>query len=77
MDGFLMKKLRRCVAIISPQEGRPVTSYHQLCCASFVLPQHKKGAGPALTRLATLRHNELVRECVHCEIVLAQPMTSE
>jgi hypothetical protein len=46
-------------------------------CASFVLRQHKKRAGLALTRLATLRHNHPVREYVHGERVLAQPMTSE
>jgi hypothetical protein len=39
--------------------------------------QHKKGAGFALTRLATLRHNHRVREYLHYEKVLAQPMTSE
>src|SRR5450759_4099847 len=33
-----------------------------LCCL-----MHKKGAGVALTSLVTLRHNNLVRECVHCE----------
>ena len=38
-----------------------------LRCARFELPPHKKGAGVALTRLATLRHNKLVRECVHDE----------
>jgi hypothetical protein len=36
-------------------------------CASFVPTQHKKGAGIALTRLAALRHNNFVRECVHGE----------
>jgi hypothetical protein len=36
-------------------------------CASFVLRPHKKGAGLALTRLATLRHNHAVREYVHGE----------
>jgi hypothetical protein len=48
-----------------------------LRCASFVLPPHKKGASVSLTRLAALRHNNFVRECVHGERVLAQPMTSE
>jgi hypothetical protein len=43
-----------------------------LCCTVL-----KKGAGIALTRLATLRHNQTVREYVHCEKVLAQPMASE
>jgi len=49
-----------------------------LRCARFGLAPHKKGAGVALTRLATLRHNNFnfVRECVHCERSLAQPMPS-
>src|SRR3981081_1520102 len=38
---------------------------------------HKKGAGIRLTSPVTLRHNHLVRECVHGERVLAQPMTPE
>jgi hypothetical protein len=42
-----------------------------------VLPPLKKGAGLALTSPVTLRHNHLVRECVHGERVLAQPMTPE
>jgi hypothetical protein len=45
-------------------------------CASFGLRLHEKGAGLALTRLAALRHNHRVREYVHDERVLAQPMTS-
>jgi hypothetical protein len=36
----------------------------------------KKGAGLTLTSLVTLRHNQFVRECVHGERALAQPMTS-
>jgi hypothetical protein len=47
------------------------------CCATFELSALKKGAGISLTRLATLRHNQIVRESVHGEKVLAQPMTSE
>jgi hypothetical protein len=43
-----------------------------LCCTV-----HKKGASLTLTSPVTLRHNRFVRECVHGEKVLAQPMTSE
>jgi hypothetical protein len=38
---------------------------------------HKKVAGIRLTSPVTLRHNQFVRERVHGERVLAQPMTSE
>jgi hypothetical protein len=46
-------------------------------CASFGRTQHKKGAGVTLTTLAALRHNNFLRECVHGERVLAQPMMPE
>jgi hypothetical protein len=43
----------------------------ELCSASI-----KKMPALALTSRATLRHNHLVREHVHCEKIFAQPMTS-
>jgi len=45
-------------------------------CALFGLSALKKGAGIALTKLATPSHNQIVRKYVHCETVLTQPMTS-
>src|ERR1035437_1138665 len=49
-----------------------------ICAARHLChAMHKKGAAIALTSLVTLRHNNSVRECEHCERVLAQPMTSE
>lgn len=75
MDGFFMKRLRSCVAIISWH--RSVTLYHQTAVRVICATPHKKGARIALTSPVTLRHNNFVRECVHCERVLAQPMTSE
>jgi hypothetical protein len=77
MDGLVIKKLWRCAATISSQETRLCSLVSSICAARHSSHQHKKGAGFALTRLATLRHNNWVRECVHGEKVLAQPMTSE
>jgi hypothetical protein len=72
-----MKKLGRCAATVSSQETRLCFLVSSIGAARHSSYQHKKGAGFALTRLATLRHNNLVRECVHREKVLAQPMMSE
>ena len=77
MGGFFMEKLRSYAAIVSWQEYRSVTLYHQTAVRVICATPHKKGASIALTSLGTLRHNNFVRECVHCERVLAQPMTSE
>jgi hypothetical protein len=76
MDGLVMKKLGHCVAnvVVRKQALFPLSSIgtaRHSCC------QRKKGARFALTRLATLRHNNLVRKRVHDERVLAQPMVSE
>jgi len=77
MDGFFIR---------SPQAARQLSHRKKVGlsrlivnppCASFGLPAHKKGAGFSLTRLATLRHYAPVREYVHDERVLAQPMTPE
>jgi hypothetical protein len=77
MDGFLIARPGRfrgnyltasssiCHLALSVRAAR------HLCCAML-----KKGAGLALTTLATLRHNTFVHQYVHCESVLAQPMTS-
>jgi hypothetical protein len=46
-------------------------------CARIVLRPLKKGAAVTLTSLERLRHNHFSRKYVHCERVLAQPMTSE
>jgi hypothetical protein len=72
-----MKKLERYAVTVALQETRLRFLVSSIGAAHHSSRQHKKGAGFALTRLATLRHNNLVRECVHCEKVLAQPMTSE
>jgi hypothetical protein len=74
MDGFVMERLGSCRAnylIARTPICHLVSSIH-LCCSML-----KKVAGIALTSLATLRHTRFVSECVHCERVLAQPMTSE
>jgi len=63
--------------MISAQQRRFVTLYHQSALRVIWAIQLKKGAGLALTRLAALRHNNSVRECVHDDKVLAQPMMSE
>src|SRR5258708_34968519 len=80
MDGFFISKPGSCTAIISSQESRtlhhPSSMHHQAALRAIWAMAHKKAAGLALTRLATLRHNNLVRECVHNERVFAQPMTS-
>jgi hypothetical protein len=73
-----MKKLGAVrQATVSSQETRLCFLPSSIGAAHHSSGAHKKGAGFALTRLATLRHNICVRECVHCEKVLAQPMTSE
>ena len=77
MDGLVMKKPGRCAATVSSQETRLCSLATSICAAHHSGCQHKKGAGFALTRLATLRQNISVRECVRGETVLAQPMTSE
>jgi hypothetical protein len=59
------------------QESILCSIVSSMCGARHSSHKHKKRAGFALTRLATLRHNISVRECVHDERVLAQPMTSE
>jgi hypothetical protein len=64
-------------AIISSQEVQRVTLYYQTALSVICAAPHKKGAGVALTRLAALRHNKLVRQYVHDETVRARPMTSE
>jgi hypothetical protein len=77
MDGFFIwtrDVARRRSHLKKPDLSRRIVEQG---CASFGLPALKKGAGIALTRLATLRHNQMVREYVHCGKVLAQPMTSE
>src|SRR5882724_6103268 len=77
MDGLLIRKLGRCAATDPSREDRFHPLVSSIGTARHSCYPHKKGAGFALTRLATLRHNNLVRECVHGERVLAQPMTSE
>ena len=81
MDGLVIKKLWRCTATNLSQETRLRSLVPSIgaaiCAANHSGHQHKKGAGFALTRLATLRHNHRVREYLHDEKVLAQPMTSE
>ena len=79
MDGLVIKQLRDLQAtMISSQETSTLLPcIVNLRCASFGLRRIKKVLASALTRLATLRHNIFVRECVHGERVLAQPMTSE
>jgi hypothetical protein len=77
MDGFFIGSpdvARQRSHLKKPDLSRRIVKW---CCASFGLFALKKGAGIALTRLAALRHNQMVREYVHCEKVLAQPMTSE
>jgi hypothetical protein len=51
----------------------PSIGIERLLCCSV----HKKGAGIALTSLATLRHNPLICLRVHSEKGLTQPMTPE
>jgi hypothetical protein len=72
-----MKKLGRGAATVSSKESWLCGLVSSICAARHSHREHKKGAGFALTRLATLRQNISVRECVHGEKVLAQPMTSE
>jgi hypothetical protein len=67
MDGLVIKKLWRYAATVSSQETRLCSLASSISAAHHSGCQHKKGAGFALTRLATLRHNNLVRECVHDE----------
>jgi hypothetical protein len=74
---LVMKKPGRCAATIFSQESRLCFVVSSICTAHHSSCQHKKGAGLALTRSATLRHNDFVRERVHGEEVLTQPMTSE
>jgi hypothetical protein len=47
------------------------STLHVICAAA-----HKKGAGVSLTSQAALAHNHGVREYVHGETVLFQPMMS-
>jgi hypothetical protein len=77
MDGLVMTTLGRCAATISSQESRLCSLVSSIHAARQSCYPHKKGAGLALTRLPTLRHNNFVREHVHGEKVLTQPMTSE
>jgi hypothetical protein len=78
MDGFFIKRPGSCAAnyLIAAMSichlVSSICTARHLCCAV-----HKKGARIALTSPATLRHNHFVRECVHGERVLTQPMTSE
>jgi hypothetical protein len=77
MDGFFIwtrDVARRRSHLKKPDLSRRIVEQG---CASFGLPALKKGAGIALTRLATPSHNQIVREYVHGGKVLAQPMTSE
>jgi hypothetical protein len=56
------------VAIISSQEALDVHLVSSKRAARHLRgAMHKKGAGLALTRLATLRHNNAVRKYVHGE----------
>jgi hypothetical protein len=77
MDGLVIKKLKCCAATVSWQESRPCSLVSSICAARHSSHKHKKRAGFALTRLATLSQNISVREYVHGEKVLTQPMTSE
>ena len=65
--GLVMTTLGRCAATVSSQETRLCFLASSICVARHSGCRYKKGAGVALTRLATLRHNNLVRECVHDE----------
>jgi hypothetical protein len=76
MDGLVIKKPWRCAVTSRRQETRLCSRVSSIRAANHSGHQHKKGAGFALTRLATLRHNHRVREYLHDEKVLAQPMTS-
>jgi hypothetical protein len=77
MDGLVIRKLGCCAVTVSSQEIGLCSLVSSIDAARHSSYPHKKGAGFALTRLATLRHNNSVRECVHREKVLTQPMTSE
>jgi hypothetical protein len=69
----LRQQYRRNSIELSPRiiESVLQSTLHVICAAA-----HKKGAGISLTSQAALAHNHGVREYVHCETVLFQPMTS-
>src|SRR5438270_125551 len=71
----------REAAVLSGNDLKAKISVRRLvspnCRACHLCCLRKKGAGVALTRPVTLRHNNLLCESVHCGKVLAQPMTSE
>jgi hypothetical protein len=69
MDGLVMKKLERCATIVSSQGSRLCSLVSSICAARHSSHERKKRAGFALTRLAALRQNISVRECVHGERV--------
>jgi hypothetical protein len=78
MDGFVIKKVREFVSryFVATTLIRHRSSSIRIC-ARIVLRPLKKGAAVTLTSLERLRHNPFPRKYVHCERVLAQPMTSE